>query len=311
MATSKAVQSRIITFLLFTFAFSSIFYYHIISAGTLSAGGGLYVLGLMWCPGFAALATQALYERSLRALGWRWGMSKYQLWSYAIPFLYALAAYAIVWGTGLGGFYNPELVSTVSAQLLAPMGLEISSPYAIIAAYVLFLAVVGVAQASIVALGEEIGWRGFLVPHLAQITTFSKTALVSGVIWAVWHFPILLFADYNAGTPAWYALSCFTVMVVGISFAYTWLRLRSGSLWTAVFLHASHNVFVQGVFTPLTRDTGPTKYVIDEFGAGLAFMALVVAYVFWRKRSELESVGDGISPVRSAEPELAVARVVT
>jgi membrane protease YdiL (CAAX protease family) len=80
-------------------------------------------------------------------------------------------------------------------------------------------------------------------------------ALISGVIWSVWHYPILFFADYNASTPAWYGAACFTVMVVGLSFAFAWMRLKSGSLWTAVLLHASHNLFIQRVFDPLTTDT--------------------------------------------------------
>jgi uncharacterized protein len=111
--------------------------------------------------------------------------------------------------------------------------------------------------------------------------------LISGVIWSVWHYPLLLFGDYNSGAPPWYSLACFTVMVIGISFVFAWMRLKSGSLWTATFLHASHNLFIQRVLTPLTTDTGKTKYVIDEFGAALAISALIVAAIFWQKRSEV------------------------
>lgn len=103
------------------------------------------------------------------------------------------------------------------------------------------------------ALGEEIGWRGFLVPELSKTVSFTGTALISGVVWALWHYPILIFADYNAGTATWYALTCFTVMVVAISFVFAWLRLKSGSLWTGALLHASHNLYVQNIFTPLTK----------------------------------------------------------
>jgi hypothetical protein len=49
---------------------------------------------------------------------------------------------------------------------------------------------------------------------------FTSTALISGIIWSLWHYPILTFADYNAGTPTWYGLTCFTVMVVSISFVF-------------------------------------------------------------------------------------------
>ena len=75
-------------------------------------------------------------------------------------------------------------------------------------------------------------------------------------------------------------------MIIGTSFAFAWLRLQSGSLWPAVLLHASHNLFIQAIFTPLTGTTRFTPYVIGEFGVGLALVALPVAYLFWRKRGE-------------------------
>jgi membrane protease YdiL (CAAX protease family) len=77
-------------------------------------------------------------------------------------------------------------------------------------------------------------------------------------------------------------------MVIGISFLFAWMRLKSGSLWTGAFLHASHNLFIQGIFTPLTIDTGKTKWVIDEFGFALAIAAIVVAVIVWRRRAEVE-----------------------
>ena len=77
-------------------------------------------------------------------------------------------------------------------------------------------------------------------------------------------------------------------MIVGISFAFAWLRLKSGSLWTAMFLHASHNLFIQSIFDRLTTDTGVTEWLIGEFGAGLAVVGAAVGYLFWRKRGDLE-----------------------
>ena len=86
---------------------------------------------------------------------------------------------------------------------------------------------------------------------------FSRAALVSGIIWLVWHLPLVLLADYNNGmTPIGYAVVCFGIMVIGISFPFAWLRLKSGSLWPAVILHAAHNALIQGLFDPMTQNTG-------------------------------------------------------
>jgi len=116
---------------------------------------------------------------------------------------------------------------------------------------------------------------------------FTGTALLTGIVWSLWHYPILIFADCNSGTATWYALGCFTVMVIAISFVFAWLRLKSGSLWSGALLHASHNLYVQTIFTPLTRNTGKTAWYIDEFGAVLPLVAVVFAICFWRRRSEI------------------------
>ena len=284
MHDSDSRQSKpIFIFLILTFAFSSIFYYLIISAGTLAAGNGLYVLGLMWCPGIAAIITTLYLRRSLKSLGWKWGSTKYQIQSYMIPLLYAFVAYVIVWTLGFGKL-NPE---TLQTQVAENLGIEgINAVLAFIIALV-FLGIVGIIPSAIAALGEEIGWRGFLVPELFDTYGFTRTSFITGLIWGVWHLPVLLFADYNSGTPVWFAMICFMVLVVSISFIYTWLRVKSGSLWTAVLLHASHNLFIQSFFTPITEDTGNTAYFIDEFGVVLPILSIGLAFYYFKGRNEL------------------------
>jgi membrane protease YdiL (CAAX protease family) len=136
------------------------------------------------------------------------------------------------------------------------------------------------------ALGEEIGWRGFLAPHLVGRLGFTSGAVLTGLIWTAWHLPILLFADYNSGTPWWFALPCFAVMVVSLSVILTWLRLKSNSVWPCAILHASHNLFIQSFFTPLTGPSGKlTPYLIDEFGLALPAITSVLALVLWWRRT--------------------------
>ncbi|GEC79305.1 CPBP family intramembrane glutamic endopeptidase [Flavobacterium aquatile] len=273
----------IITFLVLTFALSSLFYFLIIHTGKLGSGFGLYVTGLMWCPGISAVLTSLILGRKISEMGWQWGKAKYQLRSYLIPLLYAFITYILIWSFGWGGFYNEDFVTEVATSFgwtKLPSGL-------IIVLYFIFMGLFGIVGSAANAVGEEIGWRGFLAPELFKTFNYTQTALLSGGIWAVWHFPILIFADYNSGTPYWYGLTCFSVMIISISFVFTWFRLKSNSLWTGVILHASHNLFIQSIFTPLTKYTGNTKYYIDEFGIVLPIICLCFAFYFWRKRSQL------------------------
>jgi membrane protease YdiL (CAAX protease family) len=299
--TARDTWRGILTYLVCTLGLSSIFYALIIHAGRLGAGGGLYVAGLMWCPALAALLTCRLRGRPVSSLGWTW-RPRYQLLSYAIPFAYALVAYLAVWLTGYGAFPDRAFLSQVATSF----GWGATPAWLVLVGFVVLRGTVGMVSSTATALGEEIGWRGFLVPELAKVTSFTGTALISGLVWASWHFPILLFADYNSGTPAWYGLACFTVMVVGISFLFAWMRLRSGSLWTAAFLHASHNLFIQSVFTPLTSDTGMTKYAVDEFGFALPLVAVGLAFLVWRRRSLVQAGGQAsAAPLEPSTAQLA------
>ena len=243
---------RILCFLLLTYGLSSVFYFRIASTGKMEI---LPVFMLMWCPAIAASILRVASRSSPSAIGWSWNAPHWYLLSYLLPAGLGLVVYGTVWLTGIGTFSGAGLETGRGSQLSLP-------------AHVAILASLGFVQGAVFALGEELGWRGFLVPELAQITSFTRTALFSGAAWSVYHYPLILFADYNSGTPAWFALLCFTWMVVASSFVYAWLRLKSGSLWTAVILHASHNLFVQQVFDPLTRDGRIMRYVTDRVRRG-------------------------------------------
>jgi CAAX protease family protein len=274
---------KILVFLALTLAFSSIFYYLIIKAGKLESAP---VFGLMWSPGVAAIVTQLIFHRSLRGMGWKPGSFKYLLIGYLLPVGYGLISYAIIWLTGLGRFDATELAAQTAAHI-AP---QVSSPVMLMIIYFVIVITWGTVQSLLSALGEEIGWRGLLVPELSKVSPFTVTALISGAIWAIWHYPLILLAGYhNEGAPVWFGLICFTVMVLGAGLIFAWVRLKSGSLWAAALLHASHNLFIQNVFTPLTQKNALTPYFIDEFGIMLALVTAVVAYIIWRKRREVES----------------------
>jgi membrane protease YdiL (CAAX protease family) len=274
-------QRKIGLFLLLTLFLSLLSYIPIISSGTLSTQGGLFVLTLMWSPGLAAVLTQVITTRSLRGMGWHPGSARWLGIAYALPLAYVLPVYAVTWLTGLGGLSYPRAFASIAEKYSSP---NLATTATI---FVLLQLTVGMAENLVSALGEEIGWRGLFVPELARVTSFNKTALISGIVWTAWHMPGILLADYNSGsTPNAFAATCFAVMIVAISYPFAWLTLKSGSLWPAVVLHASHNLFVMAIFERVTSDTGVTSYITGEFGIGLALTGLVVAWVFWRMQRD-------------------------
>ena len=280
-----------VVYLVFTLLFSSVIWALVIWSGHLAMGFGMMVVSVMWCPALAALASCRVLGRSFRSLAWRWPQWRYIAAAYFIPLAYATIAYGAIWALRLGG-WNQETVHLIVQRF----GLPRMPEWSVFILWLLFTATAQMIRGMATALGEEIGWRGFLVPELAKQMSFTKVSLLSGIIWAAWHSPLLLFADYNAGTNRWYALGCFTAMVVSISFVFAWLRLKSGSLWPAAVLHASHNLFVQTVFDNVMRDTGKTLWYTTEFGVALAVVTAVLAFYFWTRRSELEAASSAAQP---------------
>jgi len=281
---AQDARAELGTFLGLTFGLSAVFWWLIIDAGSLGAHGGRYVFWLMWCPGVSALVTRLAFQRNLRGQGWGLGELRWSALAYALPLVYATVVYGLVWLTGLGG---------------VDLG-RFKTP-------VLLFVVVGSLQSLLSATGEELGWRGFLVPTLAKTKSFRQTALLSGAIWAGWHVPLILGADYNGGTAPWYSVLCFAVMVVAMGFPFAWLRLRSGSVWPAAILHASHNLFVQGFFDRVTVNTGPTRWLTGEFGAGLALAFVALALIFWRARDAIASPNDAVATIAAAPSSAAPA----
>ncbi|MGA7127580.1 MAG: hypothetical protein WBZ19_14815, partial [Chthoniobacterales bacterium] len=54
-------------------------------------------------------------------------------------------------------------------------------------------------------------------------------------------------------------------------------------------LHASHNLYVQAIFSPLTRKSGDAPWFIDEFGAVLPIVVIAFAIFFWSKKGQLKA----------------------
>ena len=269
--SSQDAKKRVITYLVIVFALSSIFYVLIAQqeGGIESSTGQLLTLALMWSPAVAGLVTTFIYQRNLRGMGWGIGKPKYYLIAYLTPIIYASIVYLSVWVLGLGGL---DLGALGDSWVMG----------------VLNILTIGVLSAAISAVGEEIGWRGLLVPQLAKLGTFTQTAIISGIIWGIWHIPLIIGGGYSSGAPTWYAIACFMVEIIGISFAFAYVRLASGSIWPALILHATHNAFIQSALDKLTINTGNTNYFTTEFGLGLAIMGVIVGLIFWRLGKNLD-----------------------
>ncbi|MCD1285264.1 CPBP family intramembrane metalloprotease domain-containing protein [Brevibacterium sp. CCUG 69071] len=199
--------------------------------------------------------------------------------------------------TGLSGF---------KAQLATIPGLD---TLPLIASLLIYLAliVIQTVVTAFLAFGEEIGWRGWLLTSLRPLGTWPALLIV-GVIWGLWHAPLILLG-YNFSRPDITGLAFMIggCMMLGILFG--WLRLRTGSVWPAVFAHAGLNAS-SGLLLALFFDAAapmPDMALVATLGvAGWIVSAIVIGLLLatgqFRRQPDL---GIKVKPARlnPSEPE--------
>ncbi len=233
---------------------------------------------IMWTPGLAALLVSLFTKRSLKLIGWKFSLKWISI-GWLFPVVYATVAYSAIWILGLGDVPSPTFLERARLTL----GIDSDSDTLIIVSAFFYITIINVIPSAFMALGEEIGWRGFLVPELSEWVGLKKAGLISGIIWGTWHLPGILFGNYGqTGTPLWFRLACFSILVISTGVLLAWLRMKSGSIWPVVIFHATHNGVIQMFFNRITVDTGKTAYFTGEFGFALVPVLILLAIYCFR-----------------------------
>lgn len=131
------------------------------------------------------------------------------------------------------------------------------------------------------AFGEEYGWRGFLLPRLAQRLGYFKASIVVGVIWGVWHAPgILLGYEYG-----WLwrveGVLLFIPLTVLLSLLHTAAYLKGG-VWGAALLHGAVNGWAPSYFLLFSQHLG-ARWLWGPVGIHGFLTLLPVVYIVWRR----------------------------
>ncbi len=218
-------------------------------------GGGLaspwfplVATAMMMTPAIAALVVVFFVERP-RQKAWTLGLWPLRpvrrLLGYAalgiiVPIALVLAALPV---GALLGVYPADFANfSAFEQVLGEQAGAAEIPLPTGALIVIQLAALPLAAFVnlIPALGEELGWRGWLLPKLMPLGTLPAL-LVTGLIWGLWHAPLVLLGYNYPDAPGWLGLTAMVAMCVLVGAVFGWLRLRSGSVWPAALAHAAFN----------------------------------------------------------------------
>ncbi|HIH02780.1 MAG TPA: CPBP family intramembrane metalloprotease [Methanoregulaceae archaeon] len=259
----------IAVYLVLAFGLSSILWYIIAAKPQWAMDTGIIrysVYLLMWCPAFAAIATRLALQRNLGGFGWKIGELRWWLLAMVIPIVVGLVMFSTAWISGAA----PFLPDKAAAMLALP------------ALQAILIAIVDNVFS---ATGEEIGWRGLLVPELGRVTTFTWIAILSAVIWFLWHLPLMIVGLYGDGSM--YSIVVFFLSMIGGSTLFAWIRLRSGSIWPAALLHGFWNYFIQEFYPRMTASTEAGEAMLGEFGWYVVLISIVLGLLFWILRDRL------------------------
>jgi membrane protease YdiL (CAAX protease family) len=220
----------------------------------------------MWAPALARLVTRGTVDRgftgtlTLR----RWGVtgSRVILEPLALPLMVYAAAYFIAWTSGLVQFSPGDGKWTSGGQIAANLvvNLAILIPFA-----------------TFTALGEELGWRGYLQPRL-DVAGVRFSVVVVWLVQLAYHLPLMVGADYLGGRNLLATAVLFAAGDLSFTFLAACLAYRAGSLWPAVFFHSFHDTISQWLF-PKFFIGGDESLLLGETGllAAIGYAVLGVA----------------------------------
>jgi hypothetical protein len=221
-----------------------------------AAYGQLVVMVAMWTPTAAtALTVKFVTHESFAITNLRFGSWKPYLASgLIIPLCFAVI-YGLSWLMGLG---QPDWELQQFKAMFVAAGAEfppMPSPAVIWPTLFGATLVAGPLVNGLVALGEEIGWRGYLLPKLMPLGKL-KAYVLMGVIWALWHLPLLLIGFVYPGQPLWGTLA-FMALLVAFGIYINELSLRHRSSILAGWMHGVFNSQKLGVWPLLFPTLNP------------------------------------------------------
>lgn len=201
-----------------------------------SPAWGVLVPFAMWAPAAGRFVARRTADRDFRSTISlrRWGTTgaRVVLRPLAFPLIVYGSAYAIAWTTGLAQWNPGEGKWTTGSQIAANVVINLS-----------ILGVFG----TFTAMGEEIGWRGYLQPRL-DAAGLRSSLIIVWLLQLAYHLPLMLGASYlDLGDLS----VSFVLFAIG-DFPFTFIAARecylARSLWPAVFFHSFHNTISQWLF---------------------------------------------------------------
>lgn len=244
-----------------------------------------YFIGPMFMPTLWAIAYLTLFNRPAWKLVRFWpGNPLYLVLGALLPAAIAFAVLAITVLQGWGGSsffaFAPNGPEILRGPWLLGAGAQ---GWALFAANIALTALWFALINSVVAVGEEFGWRGVLQHHLIERFGFLRGVALLGFVWAIWHAPINLAGYNHPEAPLLGTFVLFPIQLIAVSFIMAWITVRAKSFWPAVLMHGSGNGIEEGVMSSLNL-VGITETTADYINIAITVAIALICIVLSPKR---------------------------
>lgn len=260
------------------------------------------VVLLSYSPALAALITRVSLGEGFKDISFglrgKW-VAQAMLIGWLWPVLCGTVTYGLAWIAGFTRFqwtsvgspygsWGPENLLGLSIYRMSPWAGFIVRLLAC-----LLFAFAGCLQ----SLGEELGWRGYMLTRLFD-AKIPLPVFWNGLVWGLWHIPYFVFLTSSRDLPERRSISLFFFVAGTIAGAYllSYLRLRSGSIWPAVLAHASGNVVFLWAFDGFTSASFSWKGELYLLSAALPLTLLMFLRRPWTVRHWPQYRGNATAP---------------
>ena len=188
----------------------------------------------------------------------------------------------VLYGLGFAGFYALSTALNALFKLGQPVNASTLAAHSGMSAvssstFLLLAAVQTVLVAPLlsipIAFGEEYGWRSFLQGQLTRLGK-KRGVLLVGLIWSIWHYPVILMGHNYPGQPV-LGILMMTAYTTALAFILGYVMLKTGSIWLVAYLHALNNQ----TFSYLSALIYKPDNAVLAFGGGLYGVLLLVPIV--------------------------------
>lgn len=299
MEEKTALKKRLTIFLLMTFIIAWIIFMLVPLLGLTYGKGGsiIIVASAMFAPALSSILTRIITKEGFNNLylkpNFKGHIKAYILIYFAPALLIFLscALYFLIFPTSFDSGF------TTLKQMAESGGKTISNPENILLLSVLEIIIIGPIVNIIPTMGEELGWRGYLLPKLRCLFSDRASLIITGCIWGLWHLPIIVMG-HNYGKEyfgyPWFGIMAMVVFCAALGVIEGYISIRLNSSIPSAMIHSTVNagaglplLLIKGSYNTLL---GPS---ITGIIGGLPF--IVLAVILFIKAGRLSDSGQPVT----------------